>query len=302
MNEVGAITMRRTANKPLKRRISGAVMTALAVFVTLWPVFITGLWVYNTFLYEPRKVVALAALEQPRNVRLFDEPLVSVTFDDSWESSYRNGAPILQKYGIPTTQYVLPGSFNDPAYLSESQVTSLQAAGHDIQSHSVSHQDLKRLSAEQLEKELRDSRQQLSRLLNKEVQNFSAPYSSFDARVTSRMQAYYYSQRNTYADIRSVGDEDVNLRTTFDPYSITAFAVRRDTSVEDIEAFLAYAKARKAWALLVYHEVGNTSDSMFNVSPHQLDDQMAAVKKSGVKAATVSQVMDDYNSRLQREE
>lgn len=302
MNGVGATTMRRTTMKPLKRRISGAVMTALAVLITIWPVFITGLWMYNTFIYEPRKVVALSALPQPAEVRLFEEPLVSVTFDDGWESVYSQGAPILEKYGTAPTLYSLTGVFDDPQYLSKQQILSMQRAGYDIQVQTVEHKDLKKLNDAQLEYELQTAKTDMSKLLGREVTAFAAPYSSYDTRVITRIKAYYGSQRNTNADISKVGDEDVNVQANFDPYNIMALAVRSTTRVEDVEAFLDYAKQRKAWAVLSYHEVSTTSQSIYSVTPHQLEDQLAAIKKRGIKTATVSQVMDDYNSRLQRGE
>jgi peptidoglycan/xylan/chitin deacetylase (PgdA/CDA1 family) len=298
MSKVGATT--RASSKPLKRRISGASMSALAVLLTIWPLVISGLWVYNTFLHEPRGVVALSALQQPENVRLFDEPLVSVTFDDGWESIYKEGAPILQKHGIPTTQYVLSGFFDDPQYMSKQQVLSLQSAGHDIQSHTISHEDLRALDDEDLELELGQSKEDLSKLVGHDVTAFASPMSSYDGRVKNRVQAYYYSHRASSADIATLSRDDVNEAGTFDPYTINAFAVRSTTKLSEIKAFLAYAKQRKAWVVLVYHEVGTHSKSVFNVTPKQLDEQLSVVKQSGIKIATVTQVMDDYNSRLQR--
>lgn len=301
MNGVGATTMRRTTSKPLKRRISGAVMTALAVFVTIWPVFITGFWIHATFFDEPRQVVALSALQQPRDVRLFDEPLVSVTFDDSWESIYSAGAPILHKHGIPTTQYVLSGFFDHPQYMSKQQVLSMHRSGHDMQSHTISHHDLKAMDDEQLERELRQSKVDLEKLLGREVTAFASPMSRYNDRTLSRIQAHYYNHRTTNSDLRTIDDEDVNVREKFDPYLITAFSVRSDTTTEEIKDFLAYAKQRKAWAVLVYHEVGETSESIYNVTSRQLDDQMAAVKQSGIKVATMTQVMQDYDSRIRKD-
>jgi peptidoglycan/xylan/chitin deacetylase (PgdA/CDA1 family) len=57
---------------------------------------------------------------------LFGQPLLSVTFDDGWESVYTQAMPILQRDGIRTTQYVLSGTEKDPLYMSWAQIGAMQ--------------------------------------------------------------------------------------------------------------------------------------------------------------------------------
>ena len=56
----------------------------------------------------------------------FARGLVSFTFDDGIESTYRNGLPLLQKYGIPSTQYIISGLINTPGYVTTADVTGIR--------------------------------------------------------------------------------------------------------------------------------------------------------------------------------
>jgi peptidoglycan/xylan/chitin deacetylase (PgdA/CDA1 family) len=226
--------------------------------------------------------------------KLFREPIVTVTFDDGWESVYSQAAPILQKYNIRTTQYILSGQFNHPSYLSENQVLSLQAAGHDIQSHTITHADLKTVDDSLLHKELAESKTEIGKLTNSEVTDFASPLNSYDERTLGAIQKYYRSHRTTEADPNIPGAHNFNTKSTFDPMRITAYTVRKSTTTEQIAQYLDQAKEKKAWVVLIYHEVNEKSDSYYAVTPEAFDSQMRAVVDSRMNIATIKEVIDYY--------
>src|SRR5690606_1721656 len=75
-------------------------------------------------------------------IKPFGEPIITVTFDDGWESIYTDAMPLLQKYGIPTTQYVLSDEERNPLYLTFDQIHAMDRAGHEIACHGGDHTDL----------------------------------------------------------------------------------------------------------------------------------------------------------------
>lgn len=279
-------------------RASKLILTVLAFFVTLLPLVSAGIWAKNTFFSDPRHTVTLATLPKPaESPKLFDEPMVSVTFDDGWESIYSKGAPILQTYNIRTTQYVLSGAFGFHNYFSREQLVSLQNVGHDIQSHTITHRDLTTLTSHDLTAELAKSKADLSAVLGREVTDFASPLNRHNDHVIDEIKKQYRSHRNTEADIDTLYDGSFNTHDSFNPYSISAFSVRRTTPLSKIQAFLEAAKAKKAWVVLVYHEVDEKSEDYYAVTPKQLDEQMAAVKASGLRVVTVDEALDAYESQ-----
>ena len=73
--------------------------------------------------------------------------LLSLTFDDGTISHLTQVAPILKKYGIRASFYVIGasvGNTND-AYLTWAQIRELRDQGHEIGGHTVNHVDLWKL-------------------------------------------------------------------------------------------------------------------------------------------------------------
>ena len=71
-----------------------------------------------------------------------------ITLDDGWNSTYEAAWPILKKFGYPFTlfiytDYVKGGPKSGGGSLTWSQLAELRDAGADIESHTVSHHDLR---------------------------------------------------------------------------------------------------------------------------------------------------------------
>lgn len=271
------------------------VLSVIAVFVTLLPLVTVGIWVKNTFFADQRHTITLQKLEAPtQEPKVFDEPMISITFDDGWESVYSKGAPILDKHQIRTTQYILSGSFDFFNYLSRPQVLSLHNAGHDIQSHTVSHSDLTSLTPTELKYELEQSKNEIAKLVGKDIKDFASPLNRQNAEVVEEVKKYYRSHRNTDADIDTLYEGSFNMRDNFNPYQISAFSVRRTTTPEQITRFINAAKERNAWIVLIYHQIEDESDDYYAVSPSQLDAQMTAIKASGIRVVTMEEAINAY--------
>ena len=76
-----------------------------------------------------------------------------INFDDGFASVFVFGKPILDKYNIKTTQYVICGRVGGNDYMTWNMVHSLQADGHDIQAHTMNHLNSNKMSQSQLDYE-----------------------------------------------------------------------------------------------------------------------------------------------------
>lgn len=82
--------------------------------------------------------------------KLSKESLISVAFDDSYESPYKEAVPILQRNSVHSTQYILSGVDDKPEYLSWAQIKGTQQSGHKIGCLSIGHGDLTTSTDKQL--------------------------------------------------------------------------------------------------------------------------------------------------------
>lgn len=79
--------------------------------------------------------------------------MAMINFDDGFTSVYVFGKPILDKYNIKTTQYIICGRVGANDYMNWNMIHTLQAENHDIQAHTMNHLNSNMLSQNQLDYE-----------------------------------------------------------------------------------------------------------------------------------------------------
>jgi peptidoglycan/xylan/chitin deacetylase (PgdA/CDA1 family) len=222
--------------------------------------------------------------------RLFGEPLISVTFDDGHESIYSIALPLAQKYGIRTTQYVLSGTADNPAYMSWKQIELTQKAGHEIACHSIDHANLTILEDEELGRQLKDCRDELSKRYGP-VYHFASPYGAANPHTRAAIAKYYSSHRNTAGDpTNGVDAQDVNVAAHFDRNNIIGFTVRHDTTLEQLQALVAFTKANNGWLVLTYHQADDDT-SEYSVTSEDFKRHFTYLSSTDVRIVTVQEAL-----------
>jgi peptidoglycan/xylan/chitin deacetylase (PgdA/CDA1 family) len=121
--------------------------------------------------------------------------LVSLTFDDGYESFYFNVLPILEKYQVPAAVFI-PFSFigktakwdylyyfTKMKHLSEKQLSELKNYNIEIGSHGLTHINLTGLSPRLLEVELKQSKKGLEEIIDGNVNYVGYPFGKFNESV-----------------------------------------------------------------------------------------------------------------------
>jgi len=144
---------------------------------------------YCRFFQQHFRVVALPDLvtRLERRERLQRE--LVITFDDGYLDNYENAAPILERYSLPATFFVVtewmgssvvPWWDHDrgvtPKWMTWEHVRSLHRRGFDIGGHTVSHADLGAVSGPEAVREILGSRAELASRLSSPVPSFAYPY------------------------------------------------------------------------------------------------------------------------------
>jgi peptidoglycan/xylan/chitin deacetylase (PgdA/CDA1 family) len=110
--------------------------------------------------------------------------VLQITFDDGHRSNYENAFPILERFGVKATFFILAGrTGSTAAYVSWKQAREMAAAGHLVESHGWSHRMLTQCSSSELERELAGSKCEIQDRLGIEVDSISVPGGRWNERV-----------------------------------------------------------------------------------------------------------------------
>ena len=117
---------------------------------------------------------------------------VLMTFDDGYDDNYSQLFPLLKKYNVKATIFVIAGKVGMQYYLTKEQIREMSDSGLvSIQSHTMTHGNLDEMYENELHKEHRDSLYALARMTGK--QPFVLCYPSGRSTGTSReITAQYY--------------------------------------------------------------------------------------------------------------
>lgn len=118
---------------------------------------------------------------------------IAITFDDGYEDNYIVAYPILKKYNMKATIFVVAGMIGKENYLTKEQMKEMSDSGLvTIQSHTFSHQNLCELDEEELEIELKQSQSILEEITQKKVTALAYPFGSYNDIVMKKAEKYYH--------------------------------------------------------------------------------------------------------------
>jgi peptidoglycan/xylan/chitin deacetylase (PgdA/CDA1 family) len=113
---------------------------------------------------------------------------VVLSFDDGYASQALAAAPALRAHGWPGVLNLLVDRLGARGGLTRSQVRRLIRDGWEIDAHSMSHPDLRSVSAKRLETEVAGSRRALQDAFGVPVDFFAYPYGRQNARVRAAVR------------------------------------------------------------------------------------------------------------------
>ena len=129
-----------------------------------------------------RPIPLMEMVERLEKGQPLDRRAAVVTFDDGTEDTFTHAFPILEKYQIPATVFVIAGNIGQAGCLQPDQIGKMRKGGIEIGSHTLHHAYLPSLTAEQVREQLAGSRQKLE-ALGGTVKSLSYPAGGFTRQV-----------------------------------------------------------------------------------------------------------------------
>jgi len=156
-------------------------------------------------LYESgyQTLSLLGAVDYLRRDAPFPGRSFVITFDDGYQTVYDEAFPVLQRYSMSATVFltvgekgaVQPGarlpSLEGRSMLSWHEIREMQRWGIDFGAHTLTHPDLTRLSFDQLETEVCDSKAIIENALSAKAASFAYPYGHYDRRSCEIVRQHF---------------------------------------------------------------------------------------------------------------
>jgi len=108
---------------------------------------------------------------------------VALTFDDGYRDFYTAAFPVLSKYGLTATVFVIPGLTGEQRidrdgkeFMTWGEIREVQSYGMQIGSHTMTHPQLHSMQPTQIKKELKQSKDLIEDKLGVAIQSFAYPF------------------------------------------------------------------------------------------------------------------------------
>ena len=189
--------------------------------------------------------------------------MVSINFDDGYQSMYDNGLPILDAAGLKSTQYIITQKVGLDSYVTLDEVLQMYNNGHEIGVHTRTHPNLTTLTEAQMTDEIVGAKQDLISW-GITPTTFAYPYGGYNPTVEGVVQS---------AGLRGARDSDLGYNSsgiglTFGgplyhdthPLLLWSEAAEMDvnTTLSDITSEIDYAVTNNLWLIILFHRVDET--------------------------------------------
>ncbi len=192
-----------------------------------------------------------------RATKTGSRPLVSISFDDGWITAYNMLIPKMDSYGYKGTHFIITQYMDKPGYAADyvthKQVKKLLAAGHEVGSHTLLHEDLTQMDDPTLNANLEETKKELEKF-GVPIVGFAPPYGVYDDRVRERVQKSYPYLRTVKHGL------NVPPYKTHELFAVVVTWSMKPTELEDLLLEAEYTPG--AWLILLYHRAALQADDI----------------------------------------
>ncbi len=237
-----------------------------------------------SLLYSKGKLITDDYALVPVTVVPLDRALVSLTFDDFFNSMYDTVFPMFKSHDFKGTMYLTTKDLGAPDTMSPEKLREMHDYGFEVGAHTVTHAHLPFLTPQQVEYELAQSKSDISSFAGITAKNFATPYGEYNDPIKQQIGALYRSHRSV--------DVGYNTKDNFDILNIKAMSATNLTTPETVLGWVDDAIRDKAWLVVVYHDIVDGGGTWTNTPAH-MQTVVDGLANRGVPVVSVESALNE---------
>lgn len=177
---------------------------------------------------------------------------IVIAFDDGYRNVFTDAFPILQKYGLTGTVFLItdycgksnnwPGnltSLERQPLLSWSEIEEMRRGGFEFGAHTLTHPDLTGIPIQQAEREIVQSQREIQDRLGAEVTSFAYPYGSYGSEIKEIVRNHFLAACSTKLGKVESGSDPFLLKR-IDSYYLANHQVFNRLSTKSLNWYLQF--------------------------------------------------------------
>lgn len=167
------------------------------------------------------------------HVEDYDKPVI-LTFDDGYDDNYTELFPLLQKYNVKATVFVIGNAMGKSHKMTEEQVKELADSGLvTIQSHGYTHHDMDKMDEATLEYELGETWRVLTRVTGRIPTVLCYPTGYYSKTTLTVAERYYQFGLKMQGGLYNTSVDN--------PYKVSRYYISRYTDIYTFGSYISNA-------------------------------------------------------------
>lgn len=172
--------------------------------------------------------------EDLAHVEDYDKPVI-LTFDDGYDDNYTELFPLLQKYNVKATVFVIGQDVVGIQHkLTQEQIREMSDSGLvSIQSHSYTHGDMSAMDEETLEYEITETKKVIARITGKAPYVLCYPSGDYSNLTIEVARKHHMFGLKMVGGLYNTSDDE--------PFEVSRYYIARSTGIYDFAAYISDA-------------------------------------------------------------
>jgi len=213
--------------------------------------------------------------------------VISITFDDNYQSQYDYAYPLMKEYGIVGTFYICTQNIGVSGYMSVAQLQSVVSSGNEIGSHSHTHTSFTSLTPDEITYECIHSKQILENY-GFTVTNFAYPNGVTNDNIDAIVSENYRSGRTAYV-------APYLMEAPTNQFRVAGFSAETAdyTALSLLKGMVDQVHQTNGWAIIFFHKiVPHVYTQPYTTSAEDFESFLNYTVSKGVQTLTVNQALD----------